>query len=63
VGLINLLLLGKIPLAGIVRATGVSESWLQGYMKARYETISRTVEVKPKAKGKLFGILSMSTIA
>jgi len=53
VGLINLLLLEKIPLAGIVRATGVSESWLQGYVKASYETIPRTVVVKPKAKGKL----------
>jgi transposase-like protein len=27
--LVNLLLLEKIPLAGIARATGVSDSWLQ----------------------------------
>jgi IS1 family transposase/predicted RNA-binding Zn-ribbon protein involved in translation (DUF1610 family) len=52
VGLVNLLLLEKIPLAGIVRATGVSESWLQGHVNA-LATIPRTVVVKPKAKGKL----------
>lgn len=33
------LLLEKIPLAGIARATGVSESWLQDYVNACYEWV------------------------
>ena len=51
--LVDLLLLEKIPLAGIARATGVSESWLQNYVNACYEWIAKTATVIPKAKGKL----------
>lgn len=50
---VNLLLLEKIPLSGIARATGVSDSWLQGYANAGYETVPKTADVLPKAKGKL----------
>ncbi len=53
VSLINLLLLEKIPLAGIARATGVSESWLQKYVNDFYETVPQEVEVLPKVNGKL----------
>jgi insertion element IS1 protein InsB len=52
-GLVDLLLLEKIPLAGIVRATGVSESWLQEYVNNCYATVLQTVNVLPKAKGRL----------
>lgn len=51
--LIDLLLLEKIPLAGIARATGVSESWLQNYVNVCYEWVPKVAEVMPKAKGKL----------
>ena len=50
--LVDLLLLEKIPLAGIARATGVSESWLQNYVNACYEWVPKVAEVMPKAKGK-----------
>ena len=52
-GLVDLLLLEKIPLAGIVRATGVSESWLQDYVNDYYAAVPQAVTVVPKAKGKL----------
>jgi insertion element IS1 protein InsB len=52
-GLVNLLLLEKIPLAGIARATGVSESWLQEYVNNCYAAVLQTVNVLPKAKGRL----------
>jgi len=51
--LVDLLLLEKIPLAGIARATGVSESWLQSYVNACYERVPKAAAVIPKAKGKL----------
>lgn len=51
--LVDLLLLEKIPLAGIARATHVSDSWLQGYANAGYEAVPKAAEVVPKAKGKL----------
>lgn len=51
--LVDLLLLEKIPLAGIARATGVSESWLQSYVNACYEWVPKVAEVMPKAKGQL----------
>jgi insertion element IS1 protein InsB len=46
-------LLEKIPLAGIARATGVSDSWLQSHVNACYEAMPKTAEVVPKAKGKM----------
>ena len=51
--LVNLLLLEKIPLAGIARATGVSDSWLQNYVNACYESVPKAAAVVPKAKGKM----------
>lgn len=52
-GLIDFLLLEKIPLAGIVRATGVSASWLQDYVHDGYAVVLPAVKVMPKGKGKL----------
>lgn len=51
--LIDLLMLEKLPLAGIARATGVSKSWLQNYVNACYEWVAKAATVMPKAKGKL----------
>jgi len=51
--LIDLLLLEKIPLAGIARAVGVSRSWLQAYVNARDDAVPQAVKVRPKATGKL----------
>jgi len=51
--LVDLLLLEKIPLAGIARVTGVSNSWLQHYVNDSYEAVPKTAEVMPKAKGKM----------
>ena len=48
--LIDKLLLERIPLAGIVRVTGVSKRWLQYYVNDKYQNISKTIEVKKKAK-------------
>ena len=47
------LLLEKISLAGIVRATGVSPRWLQYYVNKKLGAVKRQVEVKSKKKGKL----------
>ena len=43
-------LLEKIPLAGIARVTDVSETWLQGYVNDKYESISQQVKIKAKKK-------------
>ncbi len=51
--LIDRLLLEKIPLAGIVRATGVSERWLQYYVNQKLGAVKRKVQVTSKKKGKL----------
>ncbi|MBF2088430.1 MAG: hypothetical protein IGR80_18055 [Synechococcales cyanobacterium K44_A2020_017] len=51
--LVNLLLLEKIALAGIARATGVSESWLQDHVNACYKTVPKAADVVPKPKSKL----------
>jgi insertion element IS1 protein InsB len=51
--LIDRLLLEKISLAGIVRATGVSERWLQYYVNKKLGAVKREVKVKSKKKGKL----------
>jgi len=37
-------LLEKLSLAGIVRAAKVSESWLQRYVKQKYQQVPRNVE-------------------
>ena len=51
--LIDKLLLEKISLAGICRATGVSERWLQYYVNKKLGAVKRQVEVKSKKKGQL----------
>lgn len=51
--LIDRLLLEKISLAGIVRATGVSERWLQFYVNKQLRTVKIEVKMKLKKKGKL----------
>jgi IS1 family transposase len=45
--------LETIPLAGIARATNVSDSGLQTDVNACYEAVPKAAEVIPKAKGKL----------
>jgi len=42
-----------VSLAGIARAAGVSESWLQTYVNDVYKDMPQTAVVIPKAKGKL----------
>lgn len=51
--LIDKLLLEKIPLAGIVRVTAVSERWLQDYVNETYENVPKQIVVKDKPKGRL----------
>jgi insertion element IS1 protein InsB len=51
--LIDRLLLEKIPLAGIARAVGVSERWLQNYVNEKYDSVPKVVDVTPKKKGKI----------
>ena len=53
VGLVNRLLLEKIPLAGIARVAQVSDSWLQAHVNDAYAQVPRTTSVVPKTKGKL----------
>ena len=51
--IIDRLLLEKIPLAGIARAIGVSESWLQDYVNKKYDAVPRVINVRTKKKGQL----------
>jgi len=52
--LINRLLLEKISLAGIVRATGVSSRWLQYYVnQQKLGAVKRELKVKSKKKCQL----------
>ena len=48
--LIDKLLLEKISLAGIVRATGVSARWLQYYVNQKLGAVKREVQVTSKKK-------------
>ncbi len=48
--LIDKLLLEKISLAGIVRATGVFERWLQSYVNQKLGAVKRKVQVTSKKK-------------
>jgi transposase-like protein len=48
IDLVDRFLLEKIPLAGISRATEVSESWLQNYVNNKYEAIPKEVAAKKK---------------
>ena len=49
---IDKLLLEKISLAGIVRATGVSRRWLQYYVNKKLASVPRVIKVGKK-KGRL----------
>jgi transposase-like protein len=49
--LIDRLLLERISLAGIARATQVSEQWLQTYVNEKYAQVPRQVQVTPKKRG------------
>ncbi|MDD1422787.1 IS1 family transposase, partial [Dolichospermum sp. ST_sed1] len=51
--LIDRLLYEKIPLAGICRVTGVSETWLQNYVNKKYESVPKQVNVSNKKKGRI----------
>ncbi len=47
-GLINKLLLEKLPLAGIAGVADVSEPCLQGYINQKYEAVPKQVQSRPK---------------
>ena len=49
--LVDRLLLERISLAGIARATRVSEQWLQTYVNDKYAKVPRQVQVAPKKTG------------
>ena len=49
--LVDKLLLERISLAGIVRATGVSPRWLQYYVNKKYASQPRSVTVSGQKKG------------
>ena len=40
----------KIPLAGIARATGVSERWLQSYVNDKYSQQPQVVTIKKRQR-------------
>ena len=48
--LIDKLLLERIPLAGIVRVTGVSERWLQTYVNDKFDKIIKKIDFDPSEK-------------
>ena len=50
--LVDKLLLERLSLAGIVRATGVSARWLQYYINAKYAAVPQVADVPvPQKKG------------
>ena len=50
-GIVDKLLLEKIPIAGISRVTEISEPWLQKYINKKYEkTEKKITTVKKKEK-------------
>ena len=51
--LINKLLLERLPLAGIVRVTGVSKRWLPYYVNTQYDQIPRKIVVSKTSPGRL----------
>ena len=50
--IIDGLLVERISLAGIARAVGVSETYLQQYANRKYEEVEQSIEVRGK-KGRL----------
>ena len=53
IALIDKLLLERISLAGICRAVGVSQRWLQYYVNAKYAAVSRQIQFSGKSQGEL----------
>ena len=51
--LVDLMLLERIPLAGIARVLSLSEGSLQQYVNQLYEEVPNQVDVIPKPKGNL----------
>jgi insertion element IS1 protein InsB len=51
--MIELLLLKRIPLAGIARVLKLSERWLQKYVNHYYQEVPRKAAVIPKDPSKL----------
>jgi len=51
--LIDRLLLERLSLRGIERATGVSWSWLQNYVNDKFAAVPRQISISEKARGKL----------
>ena len=51
--MVDKLLLEKLPLAGIARVTGISESHLQAYVNRKLESVPREADVMPKKRGRL----------
>ena len=49
--LIDRLLLERLSLAGIARATQVSEQWLQTYVNEKYAKVPRPVQGTPQKRG------------
>ena len=52
-GIIDRLLLEKLPLAGIARALHISELWLQQYVSQKYKQMKQEVIMRPKPKSRL----------
>ena len=48
--LIDRLLLERISLAGVARATQVSQQWLQNYVNEKYAQVPRHVQVTQKKR-------------
>ena len=44
--LVNKLLLEKIPIAGIARVVGISESWLQNHINIIYKNVSKITGIQ-----------------
>ena len=49
--LIDRLLLERLSLAGIARAVGISQQWLQTYVSEKYAKVPCAVQVTPQKRG------------
>ena len=43
-----MIILEKIPLAGIARVVDVSECWLQNYVNDKYDSVPKVIDVTSK---------------
>jgi insertion element IS1 protein InsB len=50
--IVGIMLLERISTAGISRVTGISETWLQGYINKKYDEVQKKITLVQK-KGKL----------